>query len=58
MHILFYNFDILISGLPGGPVVKTSLSNAGGMYSIPEQWGKIPHTLWPEKPKHETEARW
>jgi len=29
MHILFFNFDILISGswdLPGGPVVKTSPS--------------------------------
>ena len=29
--------------LPGGPVVKTSSSNAGGTYSIPGQGTKIPH---------------
>ena len=28
---------------PGGPVVKTSLSNAGGTSLIPGWWAKIPH---------------
>ena len=28
---------------PGGPVVKTSPSNAGGVGSIPGQGAKIPH---------------
>ena len=33
---------------PGGPVVKTSSSNAGGAGSIPG-WGvKIPHASWPK----------
>ena len=35
-------------GFPGGPVVKTSPSNAGGAGSIPGQGAKIPHTSWPE----------
>ena len=30
---------------PGSPVVKTSLSNAGGAGSIPGQGAKIPHAL-------------
>ena len=30
---------------PCGPVVKTSLSNAGGAGSIPGQGTKIPHVL-------------
>ena len=34
---------------PGGPVVKTSLSNAGGVGSIPGQGAKIPHALQPKK---------
>ena len=33
---------------PGGPVVKTLPSNAGGAGSIPGQGAKIPHTLWPK----------
>ena len=42
---------------PGGPVVKTSPSNAGGTGLIPGQGGKIPHTSRPKKPKHKkTEA--
>ena len=41
---------------PGGPVVKTSLSNAGGVGSIPGQEAKIPHTLGPKKTKQKTEA--
>ena len=31
----------------GGPVVKTSPSNAGGTGSIPGWGAKIPHALWP-----------
>ena len=43
-------------GLPGGPVVKTSPSSAGVVSLIPGQGDKIPHALWPKKPKHKTEA--
>ena len=35
---------------PGGPVVKTSLSNAGAVVSIPGPEAKIPHAPWPKKP--------
>ena len=35
---------------PGGPVVKTSPSNAGGAGSIPGQGAKIPHA---SRPKHQ-----
>ena len=35
-------------GLPGGPVVKTSPSSAGGEGSIPGWGAKIPHALWPK----------
>ena len=37
---------------PGGPVVKTSSSNAGGMDSILGQGAKIPHALRPKKAKN------
>ena len=33
---------------PGGPVVKTSPSNAGGAGSLPSQRAKIPHALQPK----------
>ena len=33
---------------PGGPVVKTLPSNAGGVGSIPGRGAKIPHASWPE----------
>ena len=33
---------------PGGPVIKTSPSNAGGAGSIPGQGAKIPHASWPK----------
>ena len=33
---------------PGGPVVKTSPSNAGGVGSIPGQGAKIPHASGPK----------
>ena len=32
---------------PGGPVVKTLPSNAGGGGSIPGQGAMIPHASWP-----------
>ena len=32
----------------GGPVVKTSPSNAGDMGSIPGQGAKIQHASWPK----------
>ena len=41
---------------PGGPVVKTWLSNAGGAGSIPVQGAKIPHALQPKNPKHITDS--
>ena len=41
---------------PGGPVAKTSPSNAGGMGSVPGQRAKIPHGSWPKNPRHKTEA--
>ena len=41
---------------PGGPVVKTSPSNAGGVDSVPGQGAKIPHASGPKKPKHKAEA--
>ena len=41
---------------PGGPVVETSPSNAGGVGSIPGWGTKIPHASRPKKPKHKTEA--
>ena len=31
---------------PGGPVVKTLPSNAGGTGSVPGQGTKVPYTLW------------
>ena len=34
--------------LPGGPVVKTSLSTAGGAGSTPGLGAKIPYALWPK----------
>ena len=41
-------------GIPGGPVVKTSPSDAGGMGSIPVQRAKIPCIL---QPKTKTENK-
>ena len=33
---------------PGGPVVKTLPSNAGGVGLIPGQRNKLPHASWPK----------
>ena len=41
---------------PGGPVVKTSPSNAGGVGSIPGWGAKIPYASLAKKTKLETEA--
>ena len=41
---------------PGGPVVNTSPSNAGGADSIPSWGAKITHAMLPEKSKCKTEA--
>ena len=45
-------FRKTLRDFPGGPVVKTSLSNAGGAGSIPGQGAKIPHASGPKKPKN------
>ena len=50
--LLFQNLSAW--DFPGGPVVKASPSNAGGVVSIPGQWAKMPHALQPKqtnKPK-------
>ena len=46
----------IIQDFPGGPAVKTSPSNAGGVGSIPGWGANIPHASQPKKPKHKTEA--
>ena len=38
-----------LGDFPGGRVVKTSPSNAGGVGSIPDRGAKIPHASWPKK---------
>ena len=42
-------FKLAKRDFPGGPVVKTSPSNAGGVGLIPGQEAKIPYALWPKK---------
>lgn len=42
--------------LVGGPVVRTSPSNAGDVGSPPGLRAKIPHVSEPKKPKHKVEA--
>ena len=47
----------ILRDFPGGPVVKTSPSNAGRAGSIPGRVAKIPYDSWPKKnTKHKTEA--
>jgi len=41
-------FNKKMGDFPGGPVVKTLLSNAGGVGLIPDQGGKIPHASQPK----------
>ena len=42
----------MFGDFPGGPVVKTSPSNAGGASSIFWSGTKIPHALGPKKQKN------
>ena len=42
IRVLFYR------DFPGSPVVKTLLSNPGGVGSIPGWATKIPHASWPK----------
>ena len=58
-HKVYKNQRIIVIKIfrdfPGGPVVKTSPSNAGGAGSIPG--GELRSTwLTAKKPKHRTEA--
>ena len=56
LHCHFFHPDLFffsqlnanLRDLPGGPVVKTSPSNAGGAGSIPGRGAKIPHASWPK----------
>ena len=53
------NKELKFGDFPGGQVVKTSPSNAGGAGLIPLQGAMILPSLWPKKkkhPKHKTEA--
>ena len=43
-----------LGNFPGGPVVKTSPSNASGVGLIPGQGAKILHASQPKNPKHKT----
>ena len=45
--------NIHLWDFPGGPVAKTSPSNAGGAGSIPGGGARIPHASWPENIKTE-----
>ena len=40
--------DHSLRDFPGGPVIKTSPSIAGGVGSIPGRGAKIPHASWPK----------
>ena len=42
--------------LPWCPVVETLPFSAGSVGLILGWGAKIPHALWPRKPKHQTEA--
>ena len=46
--VYLYNKTTGLWDFPGGPVVKTLLSNAGGVGLIPTQGAKIPHAPWPK----------
>ena len=43
------DFKTQFCDLPGGPVIKTSPSDAGGVGLIPGQGVKIPHVSQPKK---------
>ena len=41
-------YEVLMWDFPGGSVVKSSPSSAGGVGSVPGQGTKIPHASWPK----------
>ena len=45
---VFLKILLLCRDFPGGPVVRTSPSNAGGAGSIPGQGAKVPHASQPK----------
>ena len=47
---------MVYGNFPGGPVVETSPSNAGGSGTISGWGSKIPHASQEKKKKHNTEA--
>ena len=55
---LFAHIEHDLRVFPGGPVAKTSPSNAGGAGLIPTRGGKIPHASGPKKTptKHKTNS--
>ena len=44
-----YQQNYNLRDFPGGPVTKTSPSNAGGVGFVPGQGAKIPHASWAKK---------
>ena len=42
----------MVRDFPGGPVIKNSPSNAGGVGSIPGTSAMTPHAWWPKKLKY------
>ena len=52
------SYNLKLRDFPGGPVVKTLPSNAGGAGSVPgrELRSHIPRGQKKNKPKHKTEA--
>ena len=46
--LTFLLVELISRDFPGGPVVKTSPSNAGGEGLIPGWGAKIPHVSWPK----------
>ena len=45
----------ILQFFPGGPVVKTLSTNAGGAGLILGWGAEILHALWPKNQKHKTE---
>ena len=56
LRILEVLFKYQHRDFSGGPAVKTSPSNAGGVGSTPDQRAKTPFAS-SQKPKHKTEAK-
>ena len=59
VHIFWWNITIqkyINKDFPGGPAVKSSPSNAGGVGSIPGQGANIQHALGPKNHNIKTEA--